>query len=86
MYLSCLIFSIPITLSSFMCGSLLASPWDPAASDYAGQKGKTLYVSKLGDNSDGSSWPKAFRTKTKRCWPIPRFSVCAFDRATTQVA
>jgi len=24
--------------------------------------GQNLYVSKLGDNSDGSSWPKAFRT------------------------
>ncbi len=26
------------------------------------RKGATLYVSKLGDNSDGSSWAKAFRT------------------------
>jgi len=24
--------------------------------------GRTLYVSKLGDNSDGSSWSKAFTT------------------------
>ena len=27
-----------------------------------GEAGATLYVSKLGDNSDGSSWAKAFRT------------------------
>jgi hypothetical protein len=41
---------------------LFAAPWDPAASDYTGHKGKTLYVSKQGDNSDGSSWCKAFHT------------------------
>jgi len=32
---------------------------EPAAAQRAGT---TLYVSKLGDNSDGSSWAKAFRT------------------------
>jgi hypothetical protein len=35
---------------------------DPSSPSYAGNKGKTLYVSKTGDNSDGSSWAKAFRT------------------------
>lgn len=39
-----------------------AAGWDPAAADYSGRKGKTIYVSKLGDNSDGSSWAKAFHT------------------------
>jgi hypothetical protein len=39
-----------------------AAGWDPMAADYSGHKGKTIYVSKLGDNSDGSSWQKAFRT------------------------
>lgn len=39
-----------------------AATWDPMASDYSGHGGKTLYVSKLGDNSDGSSWKKAFNT------------------------
>jgi hypothetical protein len=39
-----------------------AASWDPAAADYSGHKGKTLYVSKRGDNSDGSSWQKAFHT------------------------
>ena len=43
-------------------GNLSAAPWDPDASDYAGHRGRTFYVSKLGDNSDGSSWAKAFRT------------------------
>jgi hypothetical protein len=39
-----------------------AECWDPGAADYAGHKGKTLYVSKRGDNSDGGSWAKAFHT------------------------
>lgn len=36
---------------------LSALPAEPST-----RKGVTLYVSKLGDNSDGSSWTKAFRT------------------------
>jgi len=32
---------------------------------------KTIYVSKLGDDSDGSSWPKAFRTIQKALDAIP---------------
>ncbi len=42
--------------------SLHAETWDPAAADYSGHRGATLYVSKQGDNSDGSSWQKAFHT------------------------
>ena len=57
-------------LTATMIGAVLAccparaaaSPSDPAAEGYAGRKGLTLYVSKQGDNSDGSSWQKAFRT------------------------
>ena len=41
---------------------LEAATWDPAAADYAGGKGRTFYVSKQGDNSDGSNWAKAFHT------------------------
>jgi hypothetical protein len=37
-------------------------PFDPTAPSYTGRKGRTIYVSKLGDNSDGSTWQKAFRT------------------------
>ncbi|GMW01729.1 MAG: hypothetical protein AMXMBFR84_28660 [Candidatus Hydrogenedentota bacterium] len=36
--------------------------WDPAAADYTGRQGHTLYVSKLGDNSDGLSWATALHT------------------------
>jgi len=44
------------------CSIGLAEPWDPVAADYAGNKGKTIFVSKRGDDSDGSSWQKAFHT------------------------
>jgi hypothetical protein len=57
--------ALPIFLLPLVClaaVSLCAAPWDPAASDYSGHKGKTLYVSKQGDDSDGTSWAKAFRT------------------------
>src|SRR4051794_35074015 len=48
-----------------------AVSFDPAASDYIGHPGHTLYVSPLGDNSDGSSWPKAFRTIQAALSAIP---------------
>lgn len=41
---------------------LYAASWDPTSEDYTGWKGRPIYVSKLGDNSDGSSWAKAFHT------------------------
>ena len=45
-----------------VASQLPAALCDPEAADYSGHKGKTIYVSKLGDNSDGSSWQKAFHT------------------------
>ena len=45
-----------------LASGLRAAPWDPAAADYTGRKGTTFYVSKLGDNTDGSTWQKAFGT------------------------
>ena len=56
------------TLAILLIGMLafldsgLAASYDPSAADYSGHKGGTIYVSKLGDDSDGSSWQKAFRT------------------------
>ncbi len=46
-----------------LCGSFssLASAENRQAND-AAPEGASLYVSKLGDNSDGSSWSKAFHT------------------------
>ncbi len=49
-------------LISFSAGLIWAAPYDPSAADYTGHKGATIYVSKLGDNSDGSTWAKAFHT------------------------
>jgi hypothetical protein len=48
-----------------------AVSWDPAASDYAGRKGVTLYVSRLGDNTDGSSWAKALHTIQDALLKVP---------------
>jgi hypothetical protein len=61
---SCPIRCLTLTFAFLLTlvGSLPAAPWDPAASDYSGNRGKTIYVSKQGDNSDGSSWQKAFHT------------------------
>lgn len=49
-------------LTSSSWADLQAAAWDPAARDYAGNTGVTLYVSKLGDNSDGLSWETALAT------------------------
>ncbi len=45
--------------------------YDPVASDYAGHKGTTFYVSKLGNDSDGLSWATAFTTIQKALQAIP---------------
>lgn len=54
--------SILLALLCLSPGTVRGAAWDPAAPDYAGHRGKTIYVSKSGDNSDGSSWQKAFHT------------------------
>lgn len=59
-----------LMLLGFTAGSFAAT-WDPAAADYAGRKGVTLYVSKQGDNSDGKSWPTAFRTVQAALSAVP---------------
>ena len=50
-----------ILITGFQSTACAAS-WDPDATDYTGNKGTTLYVSKLGNNSNGLSWATAFRT------------------------
>ncbi|HPC93356.1 MAG TPA: hypothetical protein PLU87_00310 [Sedimentisphaerales bacterium] len=45
----------------FGCGIVAASPV-PGDVGYAGRQGVTLYVSEVGDNSDGLIWARAFRT------------------------
>ena len=44
---------------------------DPSAPGYTGTKGLTIYVSKLGDNSDGSSWKKGFHSLQSALYAIP---------------
>ena len=51
-----------VCLVGFLVSSAGASSLDPSASDYAGRRGATIYVSKLGDGSDGRSWKTAFKT------------------------
>ena len=44
---------------------------DPSAKNYKGRKGITIYVSKKGNNSDGSSWDKAYHTIQTALSAIP---------------
>jgi len=69
-----LVLSVCVIVSHFATPrskALLAAGWDPAASDYTGRKGTTLYVSTLGDNSDGTSWAKAFHTIQAALLAVP---------------
>ena len=61
----CLAFAL------FLSSSASAVSPDPSSPDYAGRKGRTLYVSKLGDDSDGSSWDKAYTTIQKALLAVP---------------
>ena len=45
--------------------------FDPSAPNYQGRKGITIYVSKLGNNSDGSSWKKAYHSIQAALSAIP---------------
>ena len=60
-----------LTIVAAFQGVCWAATWDPAADNYTGRKGVTFYVSKLGDNSDGLSWPTAFTTVQKALDAIP---------------
>lgn len=60
-----------VFVSSTQLAILSAASWDPAAADYSGNKGRTIYVSKVGDNSDGSSWQKGFHTIQAALLAIP---------------
>ena len=60
----------------WLCGvALLVCGTTPAtevgADDSAPRQPSTLYVSKLGDNTDGSTWQKAFRTIQAALTPCP---------------
>ena len=65
------IFAAALLSCSGASGLLSAASWDPGAPDYTGNKGKTIHVSKLGDNSDGSTWAKAFHTIQAALLAVP---------------
>jgi len=44
---------------------------DPSAPDYTGRKGTSIYVSKSGNNSDGTSWKKAYHSIQAALLAIP---------------
>jgi len=44
---------------------------DPVAPDYSGRKGVVIYVSKLGNNKDGSNWGKAYQSIQAALSAIP---------------
>jgi len=48
-----------------------AADFDPSAIEYSGPKGVIIYVSKQGDNSDGTSWGKAFHTIQAALLAVP---------------
>jgi hypothetical protein len=50
---------------------LVALPVDPSGPGHAGNKGRTIYVSKRGDDSDGTSWQRAYRTIQKALLAVP---------------
>jgi hypothetical protein len=59
---SCLVMLFLLTSSYGPLSTTHGASWDPAAADYSGHIGTTIYVSKLGNNSDGSSWQNAYTT------------------------
>ena len=44
---------------------------DPSSAQYGGRKGSVIYVSKLGNNSDGKSWKRAYQTIQAALSAIP---------------
>lgn len=56
---------------AFLLGTAQGANRDPEASDFSGHRGVTLYVSKLGDNSDGRSWSTAFRSIQAALLAVP---------------
>src|SRR5512137_206761 len=66
-----ILLSLVMAVAMTSSQAVVAASWDPAAPDYAGRKGKTFYVSKLGDNSDGTSWKRAFHTIQAALAAIP---------------
>jgi hypothetical protein len=74
------VFKNKLRISSFLLLILLSLPRfsasgsaniDPSSPGYKGRKGITVYVSKVGNNSDGSSWKKAYHSIQEALSAIP---------------
>jgi len=67
--------AITIFLLSFLFISGLSAfsstTIDPSAPDYTSRKGTSLYVSKSGDNTDGTTWKKAYHSIQAALLAIP---------------
>jgi len=59
-----------LTLFSNLSASASMSV-DPSSVAYGGRKGSVIYVSKLGNNSDGKSWKRAYQTIQAALSAIP---------------
>lgn len=68
---SSILLAVLLGISWLAPTNLRGAGWDPAAADYSGRRGKTFFVSKQGDNSDGSTWAKAFRSIQAALSAIP---------------
>ena len=65
------LFTILILLLLPGISAFSATTTDPSAPDYTGRKGSVIYVSKSGNNSNGSSWKNAYRTIQAALSAIP---------------
>ncbi len=68
--------SSSVIYATFLAVAVLFCPRSPAAekgadSTASTERGTTVYVSKLGDDSDGSSWAKAFHSVQRALAAIP---------------
>ncbi|WP_437231028.1 hypothetical protein SH661x_002270 [Planctomicrobium sp. SH661] len=56
------VFALLSLSSGWLVQQAGAGSPDPAAADYSGRVGQTIYVSRLGDGTDGKTWKTAFKT------------------------
>jgi len=60
-----------LTLLTAILSTCISRGSEPSAAPSDIRRGVTLYVSKLGDNSDGRSWKTAFHTIQKALYAVP---------------
>ncbi len=60
-----------LRLTGVVCAMAVSTATVPIEAKELGQESVALYVSKLGDNSDGSSWKKAFTTIQRALEAVP---------------